>query len=325
MAHNFEEMQKLIDWIKNMDIGDKTDRYNDVMSQLPQDEVGDAVYSDRGWPTFCDYVKNTQPEKDKQYATAMVHWKDGTNSFLFLVYPQEKLHCEEILIKKLDKILRKKKEIAQHIYIFSLNSPCLGRCMCKLLHKGYEWYTRYKVRLCVAYTKFWGLRGPDDFNYLNYSDISDFISVFFSYYEKCNADCFTLDQELLKGIKKINVFKSLKSDINEKDRHTVCKQISEAKKQLVMQSIHSPYRMRGKHLECGKEIINELKFPPAVHKKVSKMLQEVWDKMVEDSLVILVRRSIAGQFNKKTVHLFQNKLNEILGNNCPFTLRHITH
>jgi len=315
-----------------MDFIDKTVRYIYVMTQLPQDEVGDAVYSDTGWQTFCDYVKNTQPEKDKQYAIAMVHLKDGSNFFLPLVYPQKKLHCEEILIIKLDEFLCKIKGMAQHIYIYSLNSPCLERgkkvpCMFQLLDKGYEWYTSYKVHLCVAYTKFWGLRGPDYFDDLNYSNISDPSSVFISYYEKCNDNCFPLDQKLLKGIKKINVFKSLESDINKKDRHTVCKQISEAKKQLVMPSLHSPYRMLDKHLECGKEIIkeilNKLKFPPVVHNEVSKMLQEAWDEMVKDCFVKLVRKSIAGQFNKKTVHLFQNILKEILGNNCPFTLRHI--
>ncbi|XP_034398623.1 uncharacterized protein LOC117737085 [Cyclopterus lumpus] len=325
-----------------------------VFEKFPLYEDGDAVYSGKRWQIFLYNVNKTKPEGDKQYAIAMVFLKDGTATFFGPFYPKFEpkisLHSEEIIINPVDNFLRKTKTMAEHIYIYSLNSPCLERghkdpCMFQLLKKAIEWHELYNVSLCVAYTKCWGLSGPNYFkirkanrspskNNSLTSPIEDedkntvtITTKELMSLEKYSPDLysnisFTLNAKYLEDIlHKKDVFNSLTSPFRLVDKNIARKQISLARKELVSLAKKSPQGVLEEHLDCGRKMLNSVSFLPAIQNEVFKALLNAWEEVVNYSL--MTGESFTGQFNKYILYLFWKECKVDLGNNCPFKLQHI--
>lgn len=329
---------------------DKTENYNSVMETFSYEAAADHVEClETVWLPFIKYSNTEEADRDRQYAFSIVLMKDGRKEILHEVYPkfQNKkknsgalnieqgksgltikttLHSEEILIQQLDDFLHRNGTTVEHILIYTYNSPCLKRenrivsCMFQLLYKAYEWYKLYGVITDVAFTKHWGLSGPNYFRNLTYSSISCPSSVFHSCIEKCREIPFKLDHKKIRSIFKISGIYDIFS--LSKDKEKLHKDIKSVQKSLVSLAENSPCLYQD-HLDCGYQTIDSFIFGSEVHHKLCKMLREEWTEMVDDSSATPIRKYITEQFNTAVVHLFREQLEAFLGKSSPLRLRRV--
>lgn len=345
--------QLLIDsWEETTDCCDKTEMYNRLMGLLPskgEEDGNDAACSDTVRQWHIKDFSSREPERDKQFAYAMVHLKDKSRKDFPAVHPEfqkkkkkesgalrtkadqsrptirASTHSEEIVIKQLDDYLQHNGTMVKHILIYTLNSPCLKRgdqivpCMFQLLHKAHEWRQHYGVCTDVAFTKFWGLSGPNYFKYLNYSTISCPSSPFHSHIVKCEDVHFKLDAKNLRDIFNKSDISNTLSHVKDTDKNTLRRGITSARKKLVNLA-ETSFGLRGDHLDRGKQTIDSLTFLPAVQHKVCEKLQEQWKEMVDKSSMTPIREYMAEEFNCAVVHHFREQLKSFLGNSSPLQL-----
>ncbi|KAL7395385.1 hypothetical protein ABVT39_015587 [Epinephelus coioides] len=341
-------------WEETTNCCDKTEMYNRLMGLLPskgEEDGNDAVCSDTVRQWHIKDFKRREPERDKQFAYAMVLLKDNSRKDFAAVHPefqnQKKesgalrtkadqsrptiraaTHSEEIVIKQLDDYLQHNGTMVKHILIYTLNSPCLKRgdqivpCMFQLLHKAHEWRQHYDVCTDVAFTKFWGLSGPNYFKYLNYSTISCPSSSFHSHIVKCKDVHFKLDPKNLRDIFNKSDISNILSHVKDTDKNTLRRGITSARKKLVNLA-ETLFGLHGDHLDRGKQTIDSLTFLPAVQHKVCEKLQEQWKEMVNKSSMTPIREYITEEFNCAAVHHFREQLKSFLGNSSPLQLHRI--
>lgn len=335
-------------WKQTTNGGDKKEMYRRIVgldSSKGEDDGDDAVLSDTVRQSYIQYLKTKELESNKQRAFSIVLMKDNSKVFFQEVYPDFKnkkkepvapdtksdqtKHSEEILIQQLDDFLRDHGTMAEHILIYTHNSPCLKRekenvlpCMFQLLHKAYEWREHYEVSTDVAFTKFWGLSGPNYFKNLNSSIISCPSSDFLSDIETCKDIHFKLDHKNLKEIFKKSDIKNTLSHVKDKDKNTLCGEILSARETLVSLA-ESSFGLRDDHLGRGKQKIDSFIFLPAVHDKVCERLQKEWEEMVYNSSMSPIRKYLTEEFNRAVVHDFREQLKSFLGNNSSLQLHHI--
>ncbi|XP_044062065.1 uncharacterized protein LOC122880727 [Siniperca chuatsi] len=174
-----DSFEKLIDC-------DKIELFNRVIKLVSnvENELNiDAVCAGR-------HMKSLQEcSNEKQCASAVVFLKDGKCEIFAEVYPHYRnkksknsdspstevtKHSEEILIGQIDEYLQSNGIHVQSILFYTLNSPCLKRekhtdpCMFKLVEMAHQWQSKFGFSTVVAFTKFWGLSGP---NFLRISRI----------------------------------------------------------------------------------------------------------------------------------------------------------
>lgn len=325
--------------------GDKQEMYGRILglvSSKGEDDGNDDVPSDTVRQSYIQHLNTKELESDKQHAFSIVLMKDNSKVFFQDVYPDFKnkkkeavapdtksnqtKHSEEILIPQLDDFLRQKGTMVEHILIYTHNSPCLKRenknvlpCMFQLLHKAYEWREHFEVSTHVAFTKFWGLSGPNYFQNLNSSIISCPSSDFVTHIETCKDIPFKLDHKNLKEIFKKSDIKNMLSHVKDKDKNTLLREILSARETLVSLA-ESSFGLRGVHLDRGKQKIDSFIFPPAVHNEVCERLQKEWKEMVYNSSMPPIRKYITEVFNRAVVHVFREQLKSFLGNNSPLQL-----
>lgn len=330
----------------------KTEKYNHVMEQFSSKAAEDrdnVVCLDTVWLPFIKYSNTVEADRDRQYAFSIVLMKNGTKEIFQDVYPEFQnkkkesgavnieagesgltskttLHSEEILIQQLDDFLQHNGKMVEHILIYTYNSPCLKRekkivpCMFQLLYKVYEWHKHYEVITDVAFTKHWGLSGPNYFKNLTYSIISCPSSIFYSCTEKCKDIPFKLDHKKLKGNVKISrIYNTLSCS---KDKAKLHKDIQSARKSLMSLAEKSSGLCQD-HLDRGYQMINSFIFPSEVHEEVCQILKKEWNEMVDDSSMTLIRKHITEQFNSAVVHLFREQLKSFLGNSSLLRLHHV--
>ena len=154
--------------------------------------------------------------------------------------------------------------------------------MFQLLYKAHEWQKQYEVFTDVAFTKPWGLSGPNYFKNLNYSIISCPSSDFHSHVEKCKDVPFRLDQCNLRDIfKKSDIIDTL-SHVTDSDKNTLLRGIKYAQKTLVSLA-QSSFDLRNDHLSHGKQAIDSFMFLPGVHDKVCEMVERNGQQQLSDT------------------------------------------
>lgn len=335
-------------WKQTTNGGEKQEMYVRMVGQVSskgEDDGEDDVPSDTIRQSYIQHLNTKELESDKQHATASVLMKDNSKVDFQEVYPDFKnkkkepvapdtkfdqtKHSEEILIPQLDDFLRQKGTMVEHILIYTHNSPCLKRenenvlpCMFQLLYKAYEWREHYEVSTHVAFTKFWGLSGPNYFQNLNSSIISCPSSDFQSHIETCKDIHFQLDHKILKEIFKKSDIKNTLSHVKDKDKNTLRREILSARETLVSLA-ESLFGLRDVHLDRGKQKIDSFKFPPAVHNKVCERFQKEWKEMVYNSSMPPIRKYLTEEFNRAVVLFFREQLKSFLGNNSPLQLHRL--
>ncbi|KAL7396060.1 hypothetical protein ABVT39_027919 [Epinephelus coioides] len=138
-----KRIQLLIDsWEETTNCCDKTEMYNHLMGLLPskgEEDGNDAVCSDTVRQWHIKDFKRREPERDKQFAYAMVLLKDNSRKDFAAVHPefqnQKKesgalrtkadqsrptiraaTHSEEIVIKQLDDYLQHNGTMRMYYY-----------------------------------------------------------------------------------------------------------------------------------------------------------------------------------------------------------------
>lgn len=277
--------------------------------------------------------------REKQFAFAVVYMKNGRRRIFEDVYPDHQnkskdpaspftkptLHCEEILLAQIDEFLQNNLDLVERIFIYSYNSPCLKRekhnnidicpCMFLLLEKADEWQRKYGCVTEVAFTKFWGLRGPNVFKDLTYSNISSPCSPFYPYIEKCKKIPFKLDSKQFK-----NKFGELYKTISfVKDKEKLNKQIATSKEELV--KLAETSKTRQEHLDHGHKIIESLQFDSQIN--ICEILHKNWNEMVDNCpLPPSIIDEITTDFNINVVKRFLKLLQCTLGKCSPLQLYH---
>ena len=336
-------------WEQTTNCRNKLEAYNRIMELSPHGgEEDNAGYFDPVWRSFIRSSNTKQLERHKQHASAVVVMRDKNKMIFPAVYPdfQNKkedpgaphiqqnqsavtdktaTHSEEKLIKQLDDFLRRDGRMVQRIMIYTYNSPCLKRekktepCMFQLLRKAYEWYENYEVLTDVAFTKFWGLSGPNYLKNLTFSTISCPRSDFHSRIEKCQDIPFKLDHNYLGDLfRKSDIYNTL-SQVKGRDRNTLREDMKSARKAL-LRLAESSFGLRKDHLDRGKQKIDSFKFLPEVHDTICEKLQKEWKEMVDNSSMTPIREDITEEFNSAVVHVFRERLKSFLGKNSPLRL-----
>lgn len=284
-----------------------------------------------------NYMKHKKTEK--QYALAFVAMKNGKVFKSDEFYPCHKnrnakdkmtektKHSEEKLIQEIDKFLQKNSKNVQGILIFTLNSPCLKRekqdiqcCMYLILRKATEWYHKYGIITHAAFSKFWGLSGPNIFKRLTVSEILDQNSVFYPYFKASKKITFKLEDFMKENEEKKKktekgkeikgkIIKETLPDVENIEKNNLKNDIISAVHNLMVLAKHDTNKH--KHCENGEKFISSLKFSSKVHNKISEMLRKAWSEIVNNSFMLVVRDKITADFNRAVVNVFLNDINSL--------------
>ncbi|XP_044062061.1 uncharacterized protein LOC122880724 [Siniperca chuatsi] len=277
---------------------------------------------------------------EKQCASAVVFLKDGKCEIFAEVYPHYRnkksknsdspstevtKHSEEILIGQIDEYLQSNGIHVQSILFYTLNSPCLKRekhtdpCMFKLVEMAHQWQSKFGFSTVVAFTKFWGLSGPNFFKDLTYSDISSPSSDFYPYIETCKTIPFKLNsKDFRNNVKKRSIYNTIPY-VEVSDKRKLDNDIKSALRDLVKLA-ESSFGLRKEHLERGEEKISSFTFDPLVQDKSFEFLTKNWNEMVTNCSMSPIREKITTDFNIAVVFLFLKELKSTLGNSSPLRL-----
>nr|XP_033488572.1 uncharacterized protein LOC117260659 [Epinephelus lanceolatus] len=310
---------------KQTNISDKTELFTKMKSHLTLDKESsiDIMPHDELMKSVLAYYHAKHQRQEKQYAFAVAYLKNGYWIIFPTVYPDHskrggrsavptKKHSEEKLIQQIDDFLKKNGTQVIKLLVFSYNSPCLRRennaicCMFLLSQKAVQWHNMYGFFTKVAFTKPWGLTGPNFFKRLTYSDISDPGSVFFSYIEKCKNTPFKVNQKKLNEVR--NFFRKL-SSLTKSTFH----KLNQPKT-----SCHN----KKDHLERGITIIKS-EFPPEVREENITLLNQSitqWEDFINDESMSPIREKITTDFNNAVVQLFVKELKFFGGDSSPLKL-----
>lgn len=319
--HRDDYIKKLEDdWKQKASCKDRTELFKSIMSPEAKDRVDAGDFS----IVSLSYMKcsHTKMEGIKQSAFAVIFMTDGDMKVFPYVYPdfRNSKHSEEMLLQRLDDFLRKNGTAAQRILIYTYNSPCLKRenksvpCMFQLLHKACEWQENYQVFTDVAFTKPWGLSGPNFFNYLTFSVASSPSSVFNVYIEKCKDVPFQLNEKSLRNIFKTSKIYNTLSYVKDDDKNKLRSDIKSARETLVTLAETSSGLCQDL-LDRGKRKTDSFTFLPEVHDEVCKTLLGEWNQMVEDSSMTPILKVITEEFSTAVVLLFTKQLRSTPANN----------
>ncbi|XP_038595696.1 uncharacterized protein LOC119919364 [Micropterus salmoides] len=278
----------------------------------------------------------------KQYAFAVIIMKNGKYKHFQGVCPcyrdkkrknsaspstEVTSHSEESLIRQIDKFLLNNGTNVRHILIYTLNSPCLKRekhiepCMFKLLEMADQWLSKYGFFTDVAFTKFWGLTGPNYFADLKFSDISSPSSCFYPYVQTCKKIPFKLDSTFFrKDVLKCGIYRTLLDIKDTKQRSKPKDDIQSCLHKLVKLAENSVNLRKDQHVARGVKIISSLTFHPLIHNKIIDIFTKNWNEMVIYSSMSPIREQITTDFNTAVVHLFLKDLKSTLGNSSPLQL-----
>ncbi|XP_045887213.1 uncharacterized protein LOC123958071 [Micropterus dolomieu] len=284
----------------------------------------------------------TKHKRGKQYAFAVCKMKNGKYKHFQGVCPcfrnkkrkssaspstEVTSHSEESLIRQIDKFLLNNGTNVRHILIYTLNSPCLKRekhiepCMFKLLEMADQWLSKYGFFTDVAFTKFWGLTGPNYFADLKFSDISSPSSCFYPYVQTCKKTPFKLDSTFFrKDVIKCGIYRTLYDIKDTKQRSKPKGDIQSCLHKLVKLAENSVNLRKDQHVARGVKMISSLTFHPLIHNKIIDILTKNWNEMVIYSSMSPIREQINTDFNTAVVHLFLKYLKSTLGNSSPLQL-----
>ncbi|XP_030252986.1 uncharacterized protein LOC115569180 [Sparus aurata] len=316
----------------------KTDLFIDIMKLYLKLEklIIPLVEADEPMQSLFDKHQKKHSRKEKQYAFAIVFFKDGKTEISSLFYPRhstkrshsdsiirDTLHSEEILIKNIDNLFQNNVDDVQHVFIYTHNSPCMKRekthidpCMFLLRKKADQWLNKYGISTTVAFKRFWGQSHPNYFNYV--TDISSPSSVFYPYTEQCDSMSFKLDFKKLTPGEILNL-----TDVEVKKRPKLCKDIESVLTSL-KELTETTFGLKTDHVERGERMIVQSleNFQDLdIGIKISKTLREKWVEMVNNSFLSLIRETITADFKTAQVHLAVEDLQ--LGDNSPLQLYHI--
>lgn len=270
-------------------------------------------------------------EKDPQYAFGISVIEDGTYKIFQNTKPkfpkikqnQTKsskiaIHSEETLLDHMIKFQLQNEKKVTNIFIFSNNNPCLKRdheiipCMFLILTKAWELYEKYGTITDVAFTKFWGLDGPNYFRSLSSKDILHRKSPFKVCVSECKTIPFKLDHNNLKKIFKQQ--KIVKKWLLIEDKKTLSENIIAAQNTLV-ELAETKIDLYKKLMDLVNQEIDSSAFQAEERDKVCEMLKKSWKEMVDNSFMSSVKKYIAAEFNKAVVLVFSKKLELLLGKN----------
>ncbi|XP_049898282.1 uncharacterized protein LOC126388927 isoform X3 [Epinephelus moara] len=316
---------------KQTNISDQTELFTKMKSHLTLDKESsiDIMPHDELMKSVLAYYldKHKENEKEKQHAYAVAYLKNGYWIIFPAVYPDHskrgghsasvptKKHSEEKLIKQIVDFLKKNGTQVIKLLVFSYNSPCLRRknkttcCMFLLLQKAAQWHNMYGFFTEVAFTKPWGLTGPNFFKHLTYSEISDPGSVFFSYIEKCKNTPYKVNQkklnEVRNSLRKLSPTKSTFHKLNQPKA-----------------SCHN----KKDHLERGITIIKS-EFPPEVREENITLLNQSitqWEDFINDESMSPIREKITTDFNNAVVQFFGKELKFFWEDSSPLRLYQVS-
>ncbi|XP_049441346.1 uncharacterized protein LOC125894156 [Epinephelus fuscoguttatus] len=330
---------------KQTNISDRAELFTKMKSHLTLDKESsiDLMTLCEPMKSVLAYYLDEHKRQEKQYAFAVAYLKNGDLIIFPAVYPDHskgggrsavptKKHSEEKLIQQIDNFLQKNGTKVIKLLVYSYNSPCLRRennttcCMLLLLQKAVQWHNMYGFFTDVAFTKPYGLTGPNFFQYLTYSDISNPRSVFLTYIEKCKNIPFKLvskrkenelRQKLIKMSENSTIYKTIdlvEAAYKEELRSTI-KSILHKLLDQANSSSHTK-----DHLDRGITIITSSEFPPEVRNEIVTALIKNWNKVVINESVSPIRDKIATDFNNAVVQLFGKELKFFVGNSSPLKL-----
>ncbi|XP_038585958.1 uncharacterized protein LOC119911218 [Micropterus salmoides] len=275
---------------------------------------------------------------DKQFAYAVVEMKNGTSNLFHAVCPYYRdkksknsaspstevtSHSEEILMRQIDEFLPNNGTNVQSILIYTLNSPCLKRkkhikpCMFKLLEMADQWLSKYGFFTYVAFTKFWGLKGPNYFVDLKYSDISSPSSCFYPYVETYKEIPFKLNTDYFNKNIFLEIYQTISTVKDTQQRKKLNGDIKSCLEKFKKLAENSVNLTKDQHVACAVKIISSLAFHPLVHDTIIDILTKNWNEIVNYSSILPIIEQITTDFNTAVVHLFLKDLNSTLGNRSP--------
>ncbi|XP_029917858.1 uncharacterized protein LOC115366509 [Myripristis murdjan] len=351
-------------WKKRLSFHNKMAFLSGIMEQhnneVKEDATCDTASSSR-IQQLCD-IYMTQMDTNKQTAFAVAVMENDQVYLFDKVYPSDRRvtnkfrHSEEILIQNIEKYLLKnenyKEKMPKELFIFTTNSPCLGRkdkkskkvqkenksqdedlhknniqgsgsCLLQLLDKSFEWKSKYGFKTHVAYKNFWGFAGPDYFDDVAF-DSDSCLGVGHHDSEECKRTPFKLKHQVLKEtIKESKIFHTL-ADVPGEERNSLKDHLIHARHQL-MSLAESSVSLYQEHLNRGRQKIASFTFHPQVHDEVCGRLEKSWAETVKMCSVIPLREKITSEFNRKIVELFQHDLKTYFGKESPLLLYHIPH
>lgn len=297
-----------------------------------------SVEASEPFQSLLDKHQKQHGGEEKQYAFAIVFFKDGKTVISSLCYPRHSkkrshsesiitdiLHSEEILIKELGNLFQNNGANVQHVFIYTHNSPCTKRekahidpCMFVLQKNADQWLNKYGFSTSVAFKEFWGQSRPNYFNFVTV--IPSDGSAFYPYIGKCDSMSFKLFSKDFNKLKSREILNF--KDVEDRKRLKLCKDIQSVLTSL--KKVAETFGLKTDHVERGERMIVQSleNFQDLdIWINVSKTLRAKWVEMVNNSFLSLIRETLTFDFNAAQVHLAVEDLQ--LGDNCPLKLYHI--
>ncbi|XP_029969990.1 uncharacterized protein LOC115404767 [Salarias fasciatus] len=336
-TENFQRFQQLLFNLINKLCPVKDEQVNDQLQNRPDKEKKrkerDKEKISYVFTHFCGktdgYKKNLfylenhsvqkssfSPKRCNQFAFAFIEMNNGPPKIFPITFPDEKEHSEEILIRHINTFLEKNRTHAKSIGIYTENSPCLKRCLPKIILESYKWQ-KFGILTDVYFSSYWRKSYLKTIDVFRESLCTDLTSWSPDYYDRIEARPFKMEISL-RTFKQENYFKPLYDaleKVNNKDRESKKKELISPKKKLLEELNNSPRKKR-EYTELINAKVNDIIANLELNMD-HKVCTDIAESMIEKDFLTHLQETLAADLERAVVQFFQHLFQ---GNNYPLKL-----